>query len=126
MKAAFLQSTGGPDVIEYGDLPDPTPGAADVIVKTEAVAVNPIDVYLRSGAVAAELPRPYVPGCDVAGTVVSVGDAVDQFQVGDRVWGSNQGWPGDRAHSANCAVCISSGCTRCRTMSIFDRPPLWH
>lgn len=94
MKAAFLQSTGGPDVIEYGDLPDPTPGAADVIVKTEAVAVNPIDVYLRSGAVAAELPRPYVPGCDVAGTVVSVGDAVDQFQVGDRVWGSNQGLAG--------------------------------
>ena len=94
MKAAFLNQTGPADVIQYADLPDPVAGPGQVIVRTEAMAVNPIDVYLRSGAVAADLPMPYIPGCDLAGTVVDRGEGFSRFQVGDRVWGSNQGLAG--------------------------------
>ncbi len=91
MKAAFITRTGDPDVIEYGDLPDPEPGSGQVLVRVEAVAVNPIDTYVRGGLVSVELDYPYTIGCDLAGTVEACGEGVDRFSVGDRVWGSNQG-----------------------------------
>lgn len=94
MKAAYIQATGAPDVIQYGNLPDPTPTGRQVLVKTAAVAVNPIDTYIRSGMIAAALPQPYVIGCDIAGTVIAVGPDAARFQPGDRVWGSNQGLMG--------------------------------
>jgi NADPH2:quinone reductase len=62
-----------------------------VLVKVGAVAVNPIDTYIRSGMVAMPLSFPFIIGCDLAGTVESVGLKVRRFKVGDRVWGSNQG-----------------------------------
>ena len=91
MKAAFITSTGDPQVIQYGELPEPVVQPGEVLVKVAAVAVNPIDTYIRGGMVAMPLRFPYVPGCDVAGTVVRVGDGATQFKPGDRVWGSNQG-----------------------------------
>ncbi|MCA9076361.1 MAG: NADPH:quinone reductase [Planctomycetaceae bacterium] len=94
MKAAFIEQTGAPDVIQYGDLSDPTPGASEVLVKVGAVAVNPIDTYLRAGIVAMPFEFPYIIGSDVAGTVEAVGSNVTRFQPGDRVWGSNQGFFG--------------------------------
>lgn len=103
MKAAFINQTGSPDVIQYGDLPDPVPGPRDVLVRVGSVAVNPIDTYIRSGAVAIATDFPYIIGCDLAGTVEAVGSEVTRFQAGDRVWGSNQslfGRPGTFAQLA--------------------------
>lgn len=94
MKAAVIRQTGTPDVIEYAELPKPTPGPTEVLVKVGAVAVNPIDTYIRSGMIAAKLTFPYIIGCDLAGTVEACGAAVKRFKVGDRVWGSNQGLMG--------------------------------
>lgn len=91
MKAAFLDAPGPPDVIRYGDLPTPDPKPGEVRVRVLAAAVNPIDVYIRSGAVAAALPKPFIPGCDLAGVVDAVGAGATRFKPGDRVWGSNQG-----------------------------------
>jgi len=103
MKAAYIEQTGEPNVIQYGELPDPTPAAGQVLVQVKAVSVNPIDTYIRSGAVPLELTFPYIIGCDVAGTVSAIGDGVTRFKVGDRVWGSNQslmGRPGSFAELA--------------------------
>src|SRR5262249_32010856 len=91
MKAALIETTGGPEVIRYGELPTPTPGEGQVLVRVKAAALNPIDVYLRGGAVTMPLPKPFIPGCDLAGTVEAVGPGVKNFRPGDRVWGSNQG-----------------------------------
>lgn len=91
MRAAFIHRTGPPDVIEVGRLTDPVPGPDEVVVKVSACAVNPIDTAIRSGAVTMPLPFPFVVGCDLAGTVESVGCQVTSLQPGDRVWGSNQG-----------------------------------
>ena len=91
MKAAYIEQTGAPDVIQYGDLQDPQPSKTEVLVKVGAVAVNPIDTYLRGGIIPMPLEFPYIVGCDVAGTVEAVGGDVTRFQPGDRVWGSNQG-----------------------------------
>jgi len=91
MKAAYIQQTGPPESIVYGDLPAPQPSASQVLVKVAAVAVNPVDTYVRSGAIAFDLPKPFIVGCDLAGTVEAVGPDATRFQPGDRVWGSNQG-----------------------------------
>jgi NADPH2:quinone reductase len=106
MKAAYLEATGAPDVIRYGDLPDPEPQAGEVRVKVAAVAVNPIDTYIRGGAVPMPLPKPFVVGCDLAGTVEKVGPNANVFEVGDRVWGSNQGLLGRQGTFAEFA-CVN-------------------
>jgi NADPH2:quinone reductase len=94
MKAAFFETTGGPEVIRYGDLPTPSPGEGQVLVRVGAAALNPIDLYIRSGLAKMPLPKPYVPGSDLAGTVAAVGPGVKNYRPGDRVWGSNQGLHG--------------------------------
>jgi NADPH2:quinone reductase len=106
MKAAYIESTGAPDVIRYADLPDPEPKAGEVRVKVSAVAVNPIDTYLRGGAVQMPLPKPFVIGCDLAGVVEKVGPGSKRFKVGDRVWGSNQGLLGRQGTFAE--LCCAS------------------
>jgi len=103
MKAAFLEQTGGPEVIQYGDLPRPTPQQGEVLVRVAAIAVNPIDTYIRSGAVKMPLPKPFIPGCDLAGRVEAVGPGVKRYKPGDRVWGSNQGLLGRQGTFAEYA-----------------------
>src|SRR5579859_1856516 len=94
MKAAYIQKTGPPDVITYGDLPDLKPKRTECLIKVTAVDVNPIDVYIRSGLIPAKLSFPHILGRDLAGTVLQVGAAVKRFKPGDRVWASNQGTDG--------------------------------
>jgi NADPH2:quinone reductase len=91
MKAAFLETTGGPEVIRLGDLPRPSPRPGEVLVRVGAASLNPIDIYIRAGTAPMQLPRPFIPGCDFAGTVEAVGTGVTTCKPGDRVWGSNQG-----------------------------------
>ena len=83
MHAVQLQSHGGPEVLEYVDLalPEPRPGEARVAL--EAVGVNFIDIYYRTGAYKAELPL--IPGQEGAGRVDAVGEGVTDIAVGDRV-----------------------------------------
>ena len=91
MKAAFINQTGPPENIVFGDLPVPKLGPTQVLVKVRAVAVNPVDTYIRGGLVKMDLPFPFIVGCDLAGVVEAVGAEVTLLRPGDRVWGSNQG-----------------------------------
>ena len=104
MKAAFINETGAAGVIQYGDLPDPEPQSGEVLVRVGAVAVNPIDTYIRGGAVAIATEFPYIIGCDLAGTVEAVGPDCTRFKVGDRVWGSNQSLFGRKGTFAELAA----------------------
>ncbi|HZT83467.1 MAG TPA: NADPH:quinone reductase [Gemmataceae bacterium] len=106
MKAAYIETTGAPEVIRYGDLPRVPPREGEVLVRVGAVAVNPIDTYIRAGMVQMPLPKPYILGCDLAGTVEEVGPGVKRFQVGDRVWGSNQGLLGRQGTFADYACVL--------------------
>ena len=94
MKAAYIKQPGPADTIIYGDLPDPTPGEGEVLVRMKAVAVNPIDTYIRGGLVKAALPSPFVIGSDLAGVVEKCGPKASHFKPGDRVWASSQGMAG--------------------------------
>lgn len=105
MKAAVITTTGAPEMIHWTDMPTPVVGKGQVLVRTEAVAVNPIDTYIRGGIVNAALPNPYIIGCDLAGVVEAIGEGIELFKVGDRVWGSNQGLFGRQGSFAElCAI----------------------
>jgi NADPH:quinone reductase len=104
MKAAYIETTGAPDVIQVGDLPTPVPGDGEVLVRVKASAVNPIDLYIRAGTVPMPLPKPFVPGCDLAGVVEAAGPKATRYKVGDRVWGSNQGLLGRQGTAAEFAA----------------------
>ena len=90
MRSVVISQTGSPDVMELVETSRPEPGVGEVLVQVSYSAVNPIDTYIRSGAVALPIELPYTPGCDLSGEVVTVGSGVSRFQEGDRVWGSNQ------------------------------------
>ena len=104
MKAAYFEETGSADQIQYGEFPRPNAEPHQVLVRVGAVAVNPIDTYIRGGANYFPLPMPYIVGCDLAGTIEATGADVKQFLVGDRVWGSNQGIFGRQGSFAEYAA----------------------
>ena len=87
MHAIRISRVGGPEVLEWVEVPDPQPGEGDLLVRLDAVGVNFVDVYHRTGLYPDELP--FVPGQEGVGTVVDVGRGVSGFNVGDRVASSD-------------------------------------
>jgi NADPH:quinone reductase-like Zn-dependent oxidoreductase len=88
MKAFYATRFGGPDVMRYGDLPDPAPRRGEVRIAVHASSINPVDYKLRGGAVrlpGQSFPRPF--GTDFAGVVDAVGEGAGSVQAGDRVYG---------------------------------------
>jgi NADPH:quinone reductase len=83
MHAIEIAETGGPEVLRYVETPPPTPGEGWLVIKAEAIGVNFIDTYFRSG----QYPRPvpFILGTEVCGTVTATGEGVEGFSVGDRV-----------------------------------------
>jgi NADPH:quinone reductase-like Zn-dependent oxidoreductase len=88
MKAAFLEKFGGPEVLQYGDLPDPVAAAGEVVVDVHAASVNAADWKFRNGEYArhALVKFPQIPGRDFSGVVSAVGNGAD-LKVGDAVFG---------------------------------------
>jgi len=104
MKAAFINQVGPPENITYGPLPLPVITGSQVLVKVHAVSLNPVDTYIRGGMVKMDLPMPFIVGCDLAGVVEAVGPTARHFQLGDRVWGTNQGLLGRQGTFAEYAA----------------------
>jgi len=87
MKAAFFMKNGGPEVMQYGDVPDPVAGPGQVLVDVHAASVNGADWKVRSGHYAPITTFPYIPGRDFSGVVSALGAGVSDFKVGDPVFG---------------------------------------
>jgi len=89
MKAAYIERFGGPEVLQYGDLPDPTAAPDEVIVDVHAASVNAADWKFRGGEYArhAEVKFPQIPGRDFSGVIASVGASVGDLKTGDAVFG---------------------------------------
>jgi NADPH:quinone reductase-like Zn-dependent oxidoreductase len=85
MKAVVFRQHGGPEVLEYTELPDPSPGSGELLVRVKACSVNHLDRWIRQGIPAYPITLPHVPGCDVAGVVERVGIGVTGIAAGDRV-----------------------------------------
>ncbi len=86
MKAIQVREFGEPDMLQLVELDIPRPGDAEVLVRVEAIGVNPVDTYIREGSYPVLPSPPYTPGKDVAGVVVQVGDGVKKWKEGDRVY----------------------------------------
>jgi NADPH2:quinone reductase len=95
-----IHKAGGPEVLRIEELPDPAPGAGELVVDIEAIGVNFIEIYQREGLY--KLDRPFTPGSEAAGTVRALGSGVTDFRVGDRV--VSQGMRGSYASRAVVAA----------------------
>src|SRR5438552_9149427 len=84
MKASFFRNYGDPEVLEYGELPDPVAAAGEVLVDIHAASINAADWKMRSGAYGLNLPMPHVPGRDFSGVIAKGGR---DFKPGDPVFG---------------------------------------
>jgi len=89
MKAAYIERFGGPEVLQYGDLPDPAAAPDEVIVDVHAASVNAADWKFRAGEYArhAQTKFPQIPGRDFSGMIAGVGADVSDLKVGDAVFG---------------------------------------
>ena len=83
MKAIRVHESGGPEVLRLEELPDPTPGPGQALVRLEAIGVNFIEIYQGKGSY--PRPLPYSPGGEGAGTVVALGEGVSEVTAGDRI-----------------------------------------
>ena len=97
MQAIQITQTGGAEVLQLRELPTPTPGHGEALIRIEACGVNFIDIYLREGRYPSQLP--FIPGQEAAGVITALGQGVTAFQVGDRV-----AWCGMRGTYAQFAV----------------------
>ncbi len=83
MHAIEVSATGGPEVLAYVERPVPEPVPGQLLIKTEAIGVNFVDTYFRTGLYPHALP--FILGSEVAGTVAAIGEGVHTAHVGDRV-----------------------------------------
>jgi len=86
MKAVYIQKFGGPEVLQYGDLPDPSAGPGQIVIDTHAASVNGADWKVRAGSYA-QATFPLVLGRDFSGVVSAIGAGVTDLRVGDEVFG---------------------------------------
>lgn len=93
MKAIRVEKFGDPGVMKLAEVPMPEPGPGQVLVKVQAVGVNPVETYIRAGTYARKPALPFTPGNDGAGVVEKAGEGVKEFGAGDRVYlaGSSSG-----------------------------------
>lgn len=85
MRAAIFRQHGGPEVIECGTMPEPTPGPGEVLVQLKAAALNHLDKFVRVGWPGLKLALPHITGSDGAGVVAAAGAGVSGWAAGDRV-----------------------------------------
>ncbi len=99
MQAIRAHQFGGPEEMKLEKVPDPKPGAGEVLVRVHAAGVNPVDTYILSGTYARKPVLPYTPGADAAGTVEAVGSGVTTVAKGQRVYviGAADEWTGTYA-----------------------------
>ena len=86
MKAIRVKEFGGPEKLQLEEIPNPKAGPGQVVVKIDAAGVNPVDVYMRAGTYPKKPPLPYTPGTDGAGKILSVGEGVERWTPGARVY----------------------------------------
>jgi NADPH2:quinone reductase len=91
MKAVYLMETGTPAVLTYGDVPEPTPGPNEVLIRVRACSLNRLDIFTREGSHGTRITPPHILGGDIAGEVVGLGAGVTGWRQGDPVIANGRG-----------------------------------
>jgi NADPH:quinone reductase-like Zn-dependent oxidoreductase len=113
MKAVIFRQHGGPEVLEYTDVPEPQIRANEVLVEVKACALNHLDIWARGGLPGFEIPLPHILGNDIAGVVQQVGRVVGWVKAGDEVLVQ----PG--VSCGHCEACLSGNDNFCREYDII-------
>jgi NADPH:quinone reductase-like Zn-dependent oxidoreductase len=113
VKAAIFKQHGGPEVLEYADVPDPRIRADEVLIEVKACALNHLDIFVRGGLPGIEIPLPHILGNDIAGVVREVGELVTWAKPGDEVMVN----PG--VSCGHCDACLSGEDNLCREYDIM-------
>ena len=113
MKAAIFHKHGGPEVLEYADVPEPRIRANEVLVEVKACALNHLDIFARGGLPGIEIPLPHILGNDIAGVVREAGELVTWVKPGDEVMVQ----PG--VSCGHCEFCLSGQDNLCREYDII-------
>ena len=85
MKAVVFEQHGGPEVLEYKDVPDPKPARGEVLIEVKATSINHIDIFLRRGMPGIKVALPKIVGSDAAGIIRELGPDVSGLKAGQRV-----------------------------------------
>jgi NADPH:quinone reductase-like Zn-dependent oxidoreductase len=115
MKAMVLSQHGGPEVLHMVEMPEPAIGDRDVLVRVRAVALNHLDLWVRSGLPGRSVSFPHIPGSDISGEVTKIGAAVTNVKVGDRVLLA----PG--VSCGQCEPCVAGRDNFCVDYVLFGR-----
>ncbi len=111
MKAIVFAKHGGPEVLQYIDVPTPTMRPNEVLVHVKACALNHLDLWVRRGLPGVPIPLPHIPGSDVAGEIAEIGADVTTVRPGQKVVLA----PG--VTCGKCPACISGQDNRCRSFT---------
>lgn len=111
MKAVRIHQTGGPEVLKYEDIPEPTVRKDQVLVRVKACAMNHLDLWVRKGI--PKVPLPHILGSDVAGEVVEIGEYVSGFRAGQRVLLAPMHFCG------HCEKCTAGLQNQCREFTVL-------
>jgi NADPH:quinone reductase-like Zn-dependent oxidoreductase len=103
VRAVFFRTHGSPDVMEYGEVPDPLAGPSEILVDIHAASVNAADWKMRAGHYPAKVALPHIPGRDFSGVVAAVGEGAHDFHPGDAVFGVCE-LPGEGAYAEKIAL----------------------
>jgi NADPH:quinone reductase-like Zn-dependent oxidoreductase len=115
MKAVIFSQHGGPEVLRVAEMPEPSIGDRDVLVRVRACALNHLDLWVRGGLPGRSVPLPHIPGSDISGEVARIGAAVTNVKVGDRVLLA----PG--VSCGQCEPCIAGRDNFCADYALFGR-----
>jgi len=113
MKAALFKSHGGPEVLEFADVPVPKIRPNEVLIQVKACALNHLDIFVRNGLPGIEIPLPHILGNDIAGIVHDVGELVSWVKPGDEVMVH----PG--VSCGHCQPCLEGEDNLCREYDII-------
>jgi NADPH:quinone reductase-like Zn-dependent oxidoreductase len=113
MKAVVIPKHGGPEVLQYTEVPAPQPGPTEVRVAVRACALNHLDLWVRRGLPGAQLALPLIPGSDIAGEVAEAGARVTRVHSGDKVVLA----PG--VSCGQCAACAAGHDNQCRKYTML-------
>src|SRR2546430_6786331 len=112
MRAVVFEKHGGPEVLEYTEVPEPKAGPGEVLIEVKATSINHIDIFLRRGMPGVKVPLPKIAGSDAAGIIRELGAGVTELKVGERVTIN----PG--ISCGHCEFCAAGFGSQCATYSM--------
>jgi NADPH:quinone reductase-like Zn-dependent oxidoreductase len=108
LKAVYIEKHGGPEVLQYGELPEPQLQPGQVQIRIQWVALNASDIWTRNGWPGLKLEYPHILGADAAGELTAIGDGVEGFKLGERVVVNPS------ISCGKCEACLAGNDNRCR------------